>query len=140
MIKYFTKYTIIILCIFGCKVGDDDPFISFRSRKARFVNEWKTTKYTVNGSNFYPAAYTFHKDGTGVYYTGYPPEAFNLVWHFLDKSAEYKKEERVYMKLIGASLPDTWVIKKLCNKYIEMESTKLTPIGIIKQELNMKQK
>lgn len=129
-----------MICIIGCKVGDDDPLISFRSRKARFVNEWKTTKYTSNGSNVMPGEFTFHNDGTGVYFAGNPPEPINLVWHFLDKSNVFKNEERVYMKFLAANTADTWVISKLCNKIIEMKSSKLTPIGLIRQELNLKQK
>jgi hypothetical protein len=48
----------------SCKKGDNDPFISFRSRKARIVNDW--TCKTIN------AQHTFSEpSGTDVYSIGY---------------------------------------------------------------------
>ena len=41
------KLTVVLLfltTLYGCKKGDHDPFISFRSRKARVSGEWKLTK------------------------------------------------------------------------------------------------
>jgi len=34
----------------SCKKGEDDPGLSFRSRKARFTNTWVLTKYEKNGA------------------------------------------------------------------------------------------
>ncbi len=36
--------------IMSCKKGEDDPAISLRTRKARFVNEWTLVKYEKNGT------------------------------------------------------------------------------------------
>lgn len=48
---------VIVLATFaGCKKGENDPFLSFRSRDARVVGEWKVSSYaydeaSVNGNN-----------------------------------------------------------------------------------------
>jgi len=84
---------IVVILFNGCKRGEDDPFISFRSRKARVTGKWKMTSikrtsirdYTTeiftgngstytrteqnsNGSNFSTGIYTyeitFKKDGS----------------------------------------------------------------------------
>jgi hypothetical protein len=34
----------------SCKKGDDDPVVSFRTRKDRFTNTWTLTKYEKNGA------------------------------------------------------------------------------------------
>lgn len=51
--KNFLKSTLLISLFVGffteCKKGEDDPFISFRSRKARVAGEWKLTKGTSTG-------------------------------------------------------------------------------------------
>ena len=38
--KYILGFLIIVL-LFSCKKGEDDPFISLQTRKARLVNTWK---------------------------------------------------------------------------------------------------
>ncbi len=38
-----------IVNVSSCKKGEDDPAISLRTRKARFVNEWTLVKYEKNG-------------------------------------------------------------------------------------------
>jgi len=87
----------------GCKKGENDPFLSLRSRKARVVGEWKLNKGTIKSTgtggtetttygensgtitdnlgtdNFtYSMEYTFKNDGTYTYsytetYTGDTP-------------------------------------------------------------------
>lgn len=37
-----------ILTTLGCKKGEDDPFLSLRSRKARVAGEWKVTQRSIN--------------------------------------------------------------------------------------------
>lgn len=42
IIKLLLLYVILInTVILSCKKGEDDPFLSFRSRKARLTGEWK---------------------------------------------------------------------------------------------------
>jgi hypothetical protein len=49
----FLKITFAVMAIIGvttvssCKKGENDPFLSLRSRKARVTGEWKLTKGTV---------------------------------------------------------------------------------------------
>lgn len=46
---YIILIGIIVIPIFnGCKKGDQDPFLSLRSRDGRLINEWKLTK--IQGS------------------------------------------------------------------------------------------
>ena len=45
--------TIAITSLFtftSCKKGDDDPVVSLKTRKDRFTNTWKLTKYEKNGT------------------------------------------------------------------------------------------
>ena len=37
-------FLLFFTTLYSCKKGDNDPFISFRSRKARVSGEWKLTK------------------------------------------------------------------------------------------------
>ncbi len=37
--------TVISVTFSGCKKGEDDPFLSLRSRKARVVGDWKVISY-----------------------------------------------------------------------------------------------
>lgn len=67
MSKFHPKLLLIFYVILfsTCKKGEDDPFISFRSRKARAVGEWKMTSGKVSiSSSGYNESYTF--DGTNV--------------------------------------------------------------------------
>lgn len=40
--------TAMTLTIVGCKKGNKDPFITFKSREARLTGKWKITAWTVN--------------------------------------------------------------------------------------------
>jgi len=45
-IVVLSLYLIVTFVLFnGCRRGEDDPFISFRSRKARVTGKWKMTSY-----------------------------------------------------------------------------------------------
>lgn len=73
--KTKTIYLLPIILLFvaigsitSCKKGEDDPAISLRSRKARFVNQWTLVKYEKNGAqqsmDDILLMYDTHKDGT----------------------------------------------------------------------------
>ena len=94
-IVVLSLYLMVTFVLFnGCRRGEDDPFISFRSRKARVTGKWKMTSikrtstynsttviFTANGSTYteldnirtfsrtgiYSYEITFKKDGS---YTG----------------------------------------------------------------------
>jgi len=105
-IVVLSLYLIVTFVLFnGCRRGEDDPFISFRSRKARVTGKWKMTSikrtstynstteiFTANGSTYtrtelnsnganssktgiYTYEITFKKDGT---YTGQINEDGNI--------------------------------------------------------------
>lgn len=46
---YALLFISIITLLDSCKKSPEDPFLSFRSRKQRVVNDWIATEYTVNG-------------------------------------------------------------------------------------------
>jgi hypothetical protein len=48
---FLFAFAIISMAVFfdACKKGPEDPFLSFRSRKARMIGEWTASKYFVNG-------------------------------------------------------------------------------------------
>ena len=45
--------------LFSCKKGENDPFISLRSRKARIVGEWKLQKGFEKTTGTYPEAIVY---------------------------------------------------------------------------------
>lgn len=56
---------IIAAAIPGCKKGEDDPFISLRSRKSRVAGEWKVSQSTYTTTSGTPAiTCTTTYDGT----------------------------------------------------------------------------
>lgn len=64
---YLLSLTVFVLSFTGCKKGENDPFLSLKSRKARLAGEWKvssreqTYSYTSTGvwgtSNSYTSTY-----------------------------------------------------------------------------------
>ena len=44
--RYIICLLILSVGLFSCKKGDEDPFFSLRTRKARLVNTWKLTEAT----------------------------------------------------------------------------------------------
>jgi hypothetical protein len=71
--KNITKFTIMALAItlfFGCKKGENDPFLSLKSRDARITGEWelvksdRTSSYTNTGQNSFFYSYNYIFDGT----------------------------------------------------------------------------
>ncbi len=70
MPKKNTYFLVIFSFIFliSCKKGEDDPAVSFLSRKARVAGEWRMTSgkasYTENATYSYNESYTF--DGSNV--------------------------------------------------------------------------
>jgi hypothetical protein len=84
-IVVLSLYLMVTFVLFnGCRRGEDDPFISFRSRKARVTGKWKMTSikrtsnqtgnfgsktviFTGNGSTY---TYTENSNGTNFYDTG----------------------------------------------------------------------
>lgn len=56
---------IVTASFVGCKKGENDPFLSFRSRKGRLAGEWKVTSMSgtrVDGSSGTTTTFTY--DGT----------------------------------------------------------------------------
>lgn len=126
MKKILFKVAILAVVISGiqsCKKGEDDPFLSLRSRKARLSGEWKLTSYsykeytdgmenfsetydgvymhTVNGYFPFSQEFEFKKDGSyeiKTVYDGYPSnEKGNWVFMGKNKEADIEKKEYIFL-------------------------------------------
>jgi len=70
IIKLLLLLVIIIVIIPSCKKGDNDPFLSLRSRKARITGNWElitgTTIYTFNDTT---ESVTYYENKVDVVYS-----------------------------------------------------------------------
>lgn len=114
-IKFIGLALFLASTFWGCKKGENDPFLSFSSRKSRLVGEWKltdgsitktsststetvtyteTTQATFDGTTTttipYTETYTFDKDGTYKYSRTEDGDLYEEsgAWTFGAKSAE----------------------------------------------------
>lgn len=116
-LKFIILVILTVSMFFGCKKGENDPFLSLKSRKARLVGEWKlvegsstvidssnTDTYTFSETTLisfeggvwdtlpYTETYTFENDGTYKYSSntnnGFDTDDEEGVWTFGAKSAE----------------------------------------------------
>lgn len=127
MKKIVFKLAILAIAISGiqgCKKGEEDPFLSLRSRKSRLTGEWKVNSYeyksyednvmdyslTFDGTTMtsssgdqapYSHDFTFEKDGTFEEVTVDAGETVTTKgnWAFLGKSkaADMKKKEYILL-------------------------------------------
>lgn len=113
------------ISISSCKKGDDDPAISLRTRKARFVNEWTLVKYEKNGvqqsidnAKF---IYDTYKDGNlketteGTLFGTTAVSVRNGTWAFVND----KEDVRISIN----SNVTTYEIQRLANKELWLKKT-----------------
>ena len=68
-ISVLTLVAILFCCLSSClKKGEDDPLISFRTRKARVVGKWKIESGTIEYKNFYLASGGYYDQSTLTYF------------------------------------------------------------------------
>ena len=76
--KLILLFAILFLTIIpSCKKGDNDPFLSFRSRDSRIIGKWKAVKFDyieINGDNNFSqilsgATMTQTNNGNVIYYS-----------------------------------------------------------------------
>lgn len=121
----------------SCKKGEDDPFISFRSRKARVAGEWKIISGKGSQSESGPGAeneswsqegesyiytdssgiqtykhittYIFEKDGTFSFTDSYNGTIFRKkgAWDFEGGVGDVKKKSRLVITYEQDEIP-TW--------------------------------
>lgn len=108
---------------FACKKGENDPFISFRSRKARLEGNWKIKKHTEAGqSQLDPDQTTiaeFKKDGTfttTVKENGQPDNMQKMKWAFLSGVGDAKNKERILITWENSLDGEIYFIDELKNK------------------------
>ena len=78
--KYLVFTAIILLTVSSCRKGDDDPFFSLLSRKARLINEWiliegTQTTTLIAGQNSITFDYTITEDSIS-HFDGYENQTF----------------------------------------------------------------
>ncbi len=57
-------FLILLLSLLACKKGEDDPFISFRSRDARLIGEWQLVESSSSSNGTYAKVF----DGTFMHF------------------------------------------------------------------------
>ena len=106
--------TLLMVCFFGlifteCKKGDDDPVISFRSRKARVVGKWKLTSgsmhYSDNTGYSESLSYTETKYNILLSNGAYGAGAYSLIMSF-KKDGSYEGIETIDSK--AQIITGTW--------------------------------
>lgn len=106
----------------SCKKGEDDPFLSLRSRKSRVAGTWEVKEVVINGikqTPFGTVTYVFEKDGTLEIKSkvGSLPETTNkMKWSFLSKSDDFKNKERLIMLDEDQERGEVFELKQLKNK------------------------
>lgn len=111
----------LILPFQSCKKGEDDPFISFRSRKARVVGEWTVKEILDNGK---PSPLDgeikieFKKDGTGKITNteNNITTSSSMRWDFLGGNGDFKKKERLFIYDEKSPDGEVYEIVELRNK------------------------
>jgi hypothetical protein len=86
----FCILTVASVLFFGCKKGPEDPWLSFRSRKARVSGVWTVSAYTVNGIdslNIISIPVQLDSSSCG-FYTYNVKKVLNFTWTF-DKTGSY---------------------------------------------------
>jgi len=126
-----SKKTLLIIAVLAlittsCRKGEDDPFLSFRSRKSRLTGEWvlksgtvvkKSTSFedvdTYNGSSVYSSTDTipytevwkFNKDGSFEYKQSNTGNTVNNLWEGTwsfgnkDEAIDLKNKESVILRV-----------------------------------------
>jgi hypothetical protein len=76
----------------GCKKGDEDPFISFLSRKARICGEWKVTEGRITyGSPDVDEIDYYSEDGKIIVQADHASVTGKYYWNFeIKKNGTYK--------------------------------------------------
>ena len=49
--RIFYFYFVVMLMLWGCKKGEDDPTLSLRTRKERFAGDWNLTRGFISSSS-----------------------------------------------------------------------------------------
>lgn len=122
MKKLIALSTLVILLVVGlnsCKKYEDGPTLSFRSKAARLVGEWKLQKATNEGldvtDQFQEYYVTFDKNETFTYKRKLFTET--------GKWAFDSKKENVVLTVDGASTSESYKIIQLKNKELTLEQS-----------------
>lgn len=122
--RIFSICFVSILMLLGCKKGEDDPTISFRTRKERFVGDWNLTRGFVSSTSKNSVVNTSYSGSVFTTTTSLNPDlilsgsytrtlSINKEGTFIDetyKSSEFTKEQGLWTFLEGNN------IEKLKNK------------------------
>ena len=91
-IKYILGISIVIYFVFSCKKGDNDPFISLRSREARITANWHLTESSLESHDLITVSNQFQHiaESDGIDQT--------IIENFIIKKDGTYKIENIYNK------------------------------------------
>lgn len=90
--KSFCVLAVLILCLTACKVGDDDPWISFRSRNNRFIGYWDFGLVMTDSTKLH-LKWDIRKDGTVFQRNNQDSFVYCGNWAWLRESGDIERKE-----------------------------------------------
>lgn len=108
-----------IICIYqGCKVGEDDPLISFRSRDKRLIGTWFVRQHLID-THYADYLYRFQKNGE-VYYSamGNTPRTYYGIWRWASEDQSTDRKESIIIHTYN-QVTEQYFFTKLSYKKLE---------------------
>jgi hypothetical protein len=120
-------FLFLALAISACTKGEEDPFISFRSRKAKLTGQWVATvymvgAYTLETNTGDPWTYRFDENGRGTSTVMNNIEKYK--WEFLDGNDSFANKERILITNDGENKGDTITLIRLTNEEMKWRFVK----------------
>ncbi|SFT66364.1 hypothetical protein SAMN05216474_1633 [Lishizhenia tianjinensis] len=97
-----TVKSLVLLALIGasvvaCKKGEDDPFLSLRTRDARISGEWKLESYSSKDIQIL----TYNLQADTIYYESFDFDGDNEIYYYVDTaSSDYESIEVDYTMTI----------------------------------------
>jgi hypothetical protein len=121
---------IITLSLTSCKKGENDPFISFQSRKARLIGEWKVTNEVITASEI-------HIDSNlsiNSIYDG--SKKMNIIVTQTPKGNTSSKDSTYYSQTLSIKKDGTYIQSIVYNNGTNLNITEGTWSFLGKSEIN----
>jgi len=129
------RVTLVILLavvsLTACKKYDEGPSISLLSKKARLTGEWEAARCYLNGEQLQLSnkeEMTVDKNGTFTKSYLIGTNSYNTAGNW-----EFSEDKESLLFTFSTSTSETWVIKKLTNKQMFIETT-LTTGSVVRYE------
>ena len=137
LLKFAVILFVSIIVFSGCKKGEDDPFISFRSRTARLAGNWKLSSMEVtiaegaggssnsNHFSYNGTTMTISENSNG--YNSTYSEPFSLNW-IINKDGTYNLTSVTNSSVYTESGNWSWLNK---NKHIDRSNKEAIILSVI---------